>query len=111
MGSSHESVGEQRAGVTCIAWSDVVGHRFNPLCAPSRGLEWVGEVLGFMRHFSIPKLHNAHGVNTLAFIANHVFADPEIARSHDSADRKPGWPARMTTTKRLQITPTANNLA
>src|SRR5437762_13025230 len=84
-----------RPAVRCIAWLDVVDrHRFDPLCAPSRGLEWVGKVLGFMRHFSIPKLHNAHGVDALAFVDNHVLSDPEIALSHDPADRKPRWPAR-----------------
>src|SRR5207247_1254115 len=82
-----------------------------PLRAPSRGLEWVGKVLAFMRHFSIPKLHNTHGVDALAFVDNHVLSDPEIALSHDPADRKPRWPARMMTTKRLQVTPTANYLA
>src|SRR5437773_12157971 len=75
------------------------------------GVEWVGKVLGFMRHFSIPKFHNAHGVDALAFVDNHVLSDPEIALSHDPADRKPRWPARMMTTKRLQVTPTANYLA
>src|SRR2546428_13888221 len=83
---------------------------FDPLCAPCRGVEWVGKVLGFMRHFSIPKLHNAHGVGALAFVDNHVLSDPEIALSHDPADRKPRWPARVMTTKRLQVTPTANYL-
>src|SRR3984893_19590401 len=95
-----------------IDWLDVVDrHRFDPLCAPSRGVEWVGKVLGFMRHFSFPTLHNAHGVDALALVDNHVLGDPEIAFSHDPADRKPRWPTRMMTTKRLQVTPTANYLA
>src|SRR5438067_7032027 len=98
--------------VRCIAWLDVVDrHRFDALCAPSRGGEWVGKVLGFTRYFSVPKLHNAHGVDALAFVYNHVFSDPEIVLSHDPADRKPRWPARMMTTQRLQVTPTANYLA
>src|ERR1700720_4080163 len=110
--NSSFNLAAQQPAVGFIDWLDVVDrHRFNPLFAPSRGLEWVGEVLGFMRHFSIPKLHNAHGVDALAFVDNHVLGDPEIALSHDPADRKPRWPARMMTTKRLQITPTANYLA
>src|SRR5438132_13426895 len=32
------------------------------------------------------------------------------SRIHDSADRKPRWPARMMTTKHLQVTPTAKYL-
>ena len=80
---------------------------FRPTVRAKQGVEWVGKVLGFMRHFSIPKLHNAHGVDALAFVDNHVLGDPEIALSHDPADRKPRWPARMMTTKRLQVTPTA----
>src|SRR2546421_11422032 len=98
-----------RTAVRCIAWLDVVDrHCFDPLCAPSRGLEWVGKVLGFMRHFSIPKLHNAHGVGTLPFVNNYVLSNPEIALSHDPTDRKSRRPARMMTTKRLQVTPTGN---
>ena len=69
-------------------------HRFDPLCAPSRGVEWVGKVLGFMRHFSVPKLHNAHGVDALAFVLNHVLSDPEIAfptiRRTENPDGLPG---------------------
>jgi hypothetical protein len=74
-------------------------------------VEWVGKVLGFMRHFSVPELHHAHGVDALAFVVNHVLGDPEIALAYDSADRKPRWPARMMTAKRLQVAPTANYLA
>src|SRR5438045_9330799 len=95
--------------VRCVAWLDVVNRqRFDPLCAPSRGVEWIGKVLGFMRHFFIPKLHNAHGVGALAFVDNHVLSDPEIALSHDPADRTPRWPPMMTTTERQKVTPTAN---
>src|SRR5207248_6843156 len=95
----------------CAARGAIDRHDFDPLCAPRSGVEWVGKVLGFMRHFSIPKLHNAHGVDVLAFVDNHVLSDPEIALSHDPADRKSRWPARMMTTKRPQVTPTANYLA
>jgi hypothetical protein len=51
------------------------------------------------------------GVDARAFVDSHVLGDPEIALSHDPADRKTRWPARMMTTERLQITPTANYLA
>src|ERR1700746_1019195 len=78
-------------------------HGFNPLCAPGRRGEWVSKVLGFMRHFSIPKLHNAQGGDTLAFVHNHVLSDPKISLSYDAADRKAGRLARMMTTKRLQV--------
>src|SRR5690349_11518236 len=88
--------------VSSIVWLEVIDrHRFNPLCTPGRSLERISEVLGFMRHFPIPKLHHAYGVNALAFVANHVLGHPQIAHSHDPADRKPRWPARMTTAKRL----------
>src|SRR5207253_9025050 len=88
--------GIRRSAVRCIAWLDVVDrHRFDPLCAPSRGVEWVGKVLGFMGHFSIPKLHNAHGVDALAFVGNHVLGDSEIVLSHDSEDRILRWPDSM----------------
>src|ERR1700757_2033314 len=63
-------------------------YRLDPLRTPGRGIEWVSKVLSFMRHFSISKLHNAHGVDALAFVVNHILSDPKIARSCDAADRK-----------------------
>ncbi len=67
--------------------------------------------IGFHVTLSIPKLHNAHGIDALAFVDNHVLGDPEIAPSRYPANRKTRWPARMMTTKRLQVTPAANYLA
>ena len=101
-----------RCSVRSIARLYVIDrYRFNPLRAPSRGLEWIGEVLGFMRHFSISKLHYAHGVDALAFVGNCILSHPEIAFAYDPAHRKARWPARMMTTKRLQVTPATDYLA
>src|SRR6476646_8301652 len=55
----------------------------DPLSAPSRSVEGIGEVLSLVRHLSIPELHNTHGVGALALVGNHILGNPEIALSYD----------------------------
>src|SRR5262249_28105650 len=83
----------------------------DPLSAPSRSVEGIGEVLSLVRHLSIPELHDAHGVGALPFVSNHILGNPEIALPHDSPDPKPGWPTRVMATKRLQVMTTVDDLA
>ncbi len=46
---------------------DSVGNipSLDPLRAPGRSVEGIGEVLSLERHLSIPELHNTHGVGAL----------------------------------------------
>jgi hypothetical protein len=61
----------------------------DPLSAPSRSVEGIGEVLSLVRHLSIPELHDTHGVGALALVGNHILGNPEIALSYDPPDLKP----------------------
>src|SRR4249920_2834028 len=83
----------------------------DPLSAPSRSVEGIGEVLSLVRHLSIPELHDTHGVGALALVGNHILGNPEIALSYDPPDLKPRWSTRVMATKCLQVTPTVNDLA
>jgi hypothetical protein len=67
--------------------------------------------LSLVRHLSIPELHDTHGVGALALVVNHILGNPEIALSYDPPDRKPRWSTRVMATKRLQVTPTVDDLA
>src|SRR5579862_1489097 len=83
----------------------------DPLSAPSRSVERIGEVLSLVRHLSIPELHDTHGVGALALVGNHILGNPEIALSYDPPDLKPRWSTRVMATKCLQVTPTVDDLA
>src|SRR6476660_9059064 len=86
------------------------GPPLDPLSAPRRSGEGIGEVLSFVRHLSLPELHDAHGVSALALVANHILGNPEIAFSDDPPDLKPRWFTRVMATKCLQVTPTVDDL-
>src|SRR6266480_1386801 len=96
--NSKESMGESR----CAR---------DPLGAPGRSLEWIGEILCLVRHFSVSELHDTHGKDTFAAVVNHVLANPEVTFSHDPPDGKLGWLIRVVATQRLQISATVNYLA
>ncbi len=83
----------------------------DPLRAPGRSVEGIGEVLSLERHLSIPELHNTHGVGALTPIGNNIFCNPEIALSNDPPDSKSRWSAGVMAAKRLKVNPTMNYLA
>src|SRR5262245_49098646 len=83
----------------------------DPLRAPSRSVEGIGEVLCLARHLSIPELHDTHGVGALALVGNHILGNPEIGLSYDPPNLKPRWSIRVMATNRLQVTPTVDHLA
>src|SRR4051812_11227566 len=83
----------------------------DPLSAPGRSLEGVGEILRLTGYFSVLELHDTHGKGAFPAVVDHVLADPEVAFSHDPPDGKFGWLIRVVATQRLQISAAANGLA
>ena len=51
----------------------------NPLAAPGRRVEGVGEVLRLVDDLAVAELHDAHGVRRLALVGDDVLRHPEIA--------------------------------
>ena len=60
----------------------------NKMRTRGRGVELIGEILGFAGHQPVAEFHDAHGVRRDAVIAKYEFSDPEIAAADHSPDRK-----------------------
>lgn len=89
-----------------VRWSCA---RLHPLGSPGGGIEWIGEVLGFVRDLVVPKFHDADGVRARCSVIDHVLGDPEAAFSRDATNREPGGSARMVASKSLQVAPASND--
>lgn len=86
-------------------------HTLNPLAAPGRSLEGVGEVLRLMHDPDAAKLHDAHGERLLLLIEDRVLRDPEIALPLNSLDVEARGLAGMMAPQGLQVLSSKDSLA
>src|ERR1700687_982990 len=87
------------------------GRMLNPWYPPRWSLEGLGEVLSLVDDLFIPKFHDAHCLEKLAFVVDGVLRYPQLPRSHNAANIEAARLSWMMSPQRLQVAAATNPLA
>src|SRR5579871_404593 len=83
----------------------------DPLGAPRRSFERIGEILRFVNDLAILEFHDADRVAGLPQVHDRVFRDPQVAGSEESLDLESRRLAGMMAAQSLQIASAEDSLA